>query len=267
MLAFNAVHNFCWQLPPEELERRGLPVHADWQDADDESYADWYDGAISPSLEHGREYYLAQLELMDAEIGRLLDQLDGHGLADNTIVIYLTDNGGSTCNYGDNTPLAGTKYTLWEGGIRVPFLARWPAGGWTGGDDRPGLVSSLDLFPTVLAAAGATVAGSDGIDLGPLLSGADSSGHDELHWDCGFQWVVREGDLKLLSVDGESPGVQGIRDTEHADPGDGLYLFDLSTDVGETTSLALDRPDDVARLTTLHDLWRAEVGLAPGSVP
>ena len=186
MLAFNAVHNFCWQLPPEELERRGLPVHADWQDADDESYADWYDGAISPSLEHGREYYLAQLELMDAEIGRLLDQLDGHGLADNTIVIYLTDNGGSTCNYGDNTPLAGTKYTLWEGGIRVPFLARWPAGGWTGGDDRPGLVSSLDLFPTVLAAAGATVAGSDGIDLGPLLSGADSSGHDELHWTAAF---------------------------------------------------------------------------------
>jgi len=266
MLAFNAVHNFCWQLPPDELERRGLPVRADWHDADDESYADWYDGAISPNLKHGREYYLAQLELMDAEIGRLLDQLDERGLADNTIVIYLTDNGGSTCNYGDNTPLAGTKYTLWEGGIRVPFLARWPAAGWTGGSARPGLVSSLDLFPTVLTAAGAdpaTVADSDGIDLGPLLSGADSAGHDVLHWDCGFQWAVREGDLKLLSVDGESPSVQGIRDTEHADPGDGLYLFDLSADVGETTNLAATRPDTVARLATLHNLWRTEVGLTP----
>jgi arylsulfatase A-like enzyme len=221
---------------------------------------------ISPNLKHGREYYLAQLELMDAEIGRLLDQLDERGLADNTIVIYLTDNGGSTCNYGDNTPLAGTKYTLWEGGIRVPFLIRWPAGGWRGGGVRQGLVSSLDLFPTVLTAAGAdlaTVAESDGIDLGPLLSGADSAGHDVLHWDCGFQWAVREGGLKLLSVDGESASAQGIRETEHAEPGSGLYLFDLSADVGETTNLAATRPDTVARLTTLHNLWRTEVGLTP----
>lgn len=264
MLAFNAVHNFCWQLPPEELERRGLPTRSDWHDADAESYRDWYDGAITPNLEHGREYYLAQLELMDAEINRLLDHLDDRRVADNTIVVYLTDNGGSTCNYGDNTPLAGTKYTLWEGGIRVPFLIRWPGGGWTGGQDRDGLVSSLDLFPTLLTAAGADARhlnDSDGVDLGPLLRGDEPGGHDRLHWDCEFQWAVREGDLKLRYADGGSALAAGIRTTEHAEVGDGLSLFDLGQDIGETTDLADQRPEDVARLTTLHERWRTEVGL------
>lgn len=269
MLAFNAVHNFCWQLPPKELERRGLPVHEDFHDQDG-SYADWYDGSITPNLDHGRDYYLAQLELMDAAIGRLLDQLDASGQADNTIVVYLTDNGGSTCNYGDNTPLAGTKYTLWEGGIRVPFIVRWPDGGWSGGQDRTALVSSLDLFPTLLAAAGADsaiTAASDGLDLGPLLSGAEPDAHDQLCWDCGFQWAIRMGDLKLRVVDGESPGVTGIRRTEHADPGAGTMLVDLGQDPGETHNLAEDRPTDVTRLTTEFGRWRDAVSAGAGTPP
>lgn len=269
MLAFNAVHNFCWQLPEDELERRGLPARSDWHDADPVSYLDWYDGAIAPNLERGREYYLAQLELMDAEIDRLLDQLDEQGLAEDTIVVYLTDNGGSTCNYGNNAPLSGTKYTLWEGGIRVPFLVRWPGGGWSGGHDRPGLVSSLDLFPTLLVAAGApdrAIETSDGIDLDAVLRGEDTTGHDELHWDCGFQWAVRSGDLKLRWADGDAPQSRGIRATEHAEVGDGLGLYDLSADISETTNLADSRPDDVARLTALHERWRAEVGLEAASV-
>jgi len=263
MLAFNAVHNFCWQLPADELERRGLPSRSDWHDADPISYLDWYDGSITPNLEHGREYYLAQLELMDAEIGRLLDQLEDQELADNTIVVYLTDNGGSTCNYGNNAPLSGTKYTLWEGGIRVPFLIRWPGGGWSGGRDCTGLVSSLDLFPTLLGAAGGSsaVEQSDGIDLASLLRGDTDAGHDALHWDCGFQWAVRSGSLKLRWADGESPMARGIRATEHAEVGDGLGLFDLDADIAETVNLADERPVEVARLMTLHEQWRAEVGL------
>jgi arylsulfatase A-like enzyme len=261
MLAFNAVHNFCWQLPAEELQRRGLPVHADWRDQDG-SYAEWYDGVISPNLDHGRDYYLAQLELMDAAIGRLLDQLQSSGLAENTIIVYLTDNGGSTCNYGDNGPLAGTKYTLWEGGIRVPFIVRWPAGGWSGGVDRAGVVSSLDLFPTLLTAAGAepqVTGASDGIDLGPLLAGTSTGGHDQLCWDCGFQWAIRDGDLKLRMVDGESAGALGIRRTEHAEPGTGVMLVDLANDPGETHDLAEELPGEVARLTDAFQDWLASV--------
>jgi arylsulfatase A-like enzyme len=261
MLAFNAVHNFCWQLPPEELERRGLEIHADWHD-EDGAYADWYDGVISPNLDHGRDYYLAQLELMDAAIGRLLDQLESSGQAENTIIVYLTDNGGSTCNNGDNGPLAGTKYTLWEGGIRVPFIVCWPAGGWSGGQDRDGVVSSVDLFPTLLAAAGAdagVTAASDGVDVGPMLSGTGAGGHDQLCWDCGFQWAIRQGDLKLRVVDGDSPGAVGIRRTEHADPGSGVMLVDLAADPGETDNLADRRPDDVARLTADFQDWLTSV--------
>ncbi len=261
MLAFNAVHNFCWQLPAEELQRRGLPVHADWTDGA-VSYADWYDGAISPNLDHGRDYYRAQLELMDAAVGRLLDQLQATAQSDNTIVVYLTDNGGSTCNYADNGGLAGTKYTLWEGGIRVPFLIRWPAGGWSGGADRNGLVSSLDLFPTLLAAAGASAEvtdACDGVDLAGLLAGDPSAGHDRLLWDCGFQWAIRSGDHKLRWVDGPSPSADGLRQVEHCEPGDGLSLYDLGTDPGERTDLAADRPDLVDRLRAEFEAWQAEV--------
>lgn len=261
MVAFNAVHNFCFQLPPEELERRGLPTRPDWNDDDDISYADWYDGAISPNLEHGREYYLAQLELMDAQIGALLADLDERGLAQDTIVVYLTDNGGSPCNYGDNAPLSGSKYTLWEGGIRVPFLVRWPGGGWTGGGTTAALASSLDLYPTLLAAAGETAAGDgDGVDLGDVLRGGPAPERESLHWDCGFQWAVRSGDLKLRWVDGASDDARGIARVEHADLGDGWTLHDLAADVGEQHDLAASRPDDVARLRALHDAWRERIG-------
>ena len=147
------MHHFCWQLPDDELAARGLPAVADWSETTG-SYLDWYEEAINPNLANGRAYYLAQLELMDRQIGLLLDQLDEAGIAEDTLVLYLTDNGGSTCNYGDNAPLRGTKYTLYEGGIRVPFLARWPGGGFSGGRTEPGTVSSLDIAPTVLRAAG-----------------------------------------------------------------------------------------------------------------
>lgn len=267
MIAFNAVHNFCWQLPEDELTARGLPVRADWHDADDQGYAEWYDGSITPNLEHGRDYYLAQLELMDREIGRLLGRLDELGIADDTIVVYLTDNGGSPCNYGDNTPLHGSKYTLWEGGIRVPYLVRWPGGGWSGGRIVDAPVSSLDLLPTLVGAAGAApeiVEQSDGVDLGPVLAGADGD-HDRvlrdrvLHWDCDFQWAVRAGDLKLRWCDGESLRAEGIRTVERAEPGHGTSLYDLRNDPGEQHDLAAERPDEVARLTALHHDWVASL--------
>lgn len=252
MLAFNAVHNFCWQLPDEELESRGLPKHQDW-DPDVSGYLDWYDGAISPNLPNGRAYYLAQLELMDAEIGALLGLLDELGGADDTLVVYTTDNGGSTCNYGDNTPLRGTKYSLFEGGIRVPLIARWPSGGIDGGRDFTPPVSTLDLAPTLLSAAGAHPAGHDGRN---LLGG---TGSRALHWDCGFQWAVRDGNLKLLYVDASSPTVAAVNQVEHTDLGSGMYLFDLVADPSETENLASRYPAEVARLHELHLAWKTSM--------
>ncbi|WP_433167734.1 sulfatase family protein [Kribbella sp. CA-247076] len=256
MLAFNAVHNFCWQLPEDELAARGLPAFGDWTPEAGE-FTEWYDDAIVPNLPHGREYYLAQLELMDAEIGRLLQLVD-----DNTIVVYLTDNGGSTCNFGDNTPLRGTKYTLWDGGIRVPMIWRWP-GDLPAGRRTDAVVSSLDLVPTLLSAAGAAVPDADGINLLPVLSGAEgAAAHEALHWDCEFQWAVRAGDWKLSWV-GETPQVQHLREYEHAPMGDGWFLANLADDLGEQRNRLAEEPSVVGRLHELHTNWRATVGLPP----
>lgn len=256
-VAFNAVHNFCWQLPAEELQKRGLPAFEDWNPGAGE-YLDWYDGAISPHLENGRAYYLAQLELMDAQIGLILDQLDALGLAEDTIVVYLTDNGGSTCNYGVNLPLRGTKYTLWEGGVRVPFLLRWPDR-VPAGTVREGLTSSMDILPTALAAAGADPAAyahSDGRDL------LATDGHEALHWDCGWQWSVRRGDWKLHWVEPGSPVAEAIRDVEHAEPGSGYFLSNLAQDPAETTNLYDAEATVAAELAALHAAWVADVGSA-----
>lgn len=260
MVAFNAVHNFCWQLPATELEKRGLPQMEDWHPGAAE-YLDWYDGAISPNLPNGRDYYVAQLELMDAEITSMLDQLDALGLAENTLVIYTTDNGGSTCNYGVNQPLRGTKYTLWEGGIRVPFLLRWP-GEIPAGAARSGIVSSLDILPTALAAAGAAPlrdAECDGLNQLPHLSGLTDDAHSVLHWDCGWQWAVRSGEWKLNWADPQSPVAQYIRTVERAEPGRGFTLSNLTTDPAEQVNLADSCPDVLERLLALHDEWKAGI--------
>lgn len=261
MLAFNAVHNFCFQLPDEELDKRGLQKYGDW-DESVSSYVDWYDGAISPNLPDGRRYYLAQLELMDAQIGRLLDELENRGLTDDTIVVYSTDNGGSTCNFGVNTPLAGTKYTLYEGGIRVPYLIRWPNGDISGGRTYDEIISTLDLYPTLLSAAGAQPAQwahSDGIDHLPALRGEPTAAKRQtLHWDCGFQWAVRDGDWKLRYAEA-GPHADALKRTEHTDIGVGFTLTNLHDDFGETTDLAATHPHIVERLVACHEAWKEEV--------
>lgn len=265
MVAFNAVHNFCFQLPGDELRRRGLPRFDDWR-ATESAYLDWYDGAISPHLPQGRAYYAAQLELMDAQVGAILEHLDRLGLAENTIVVYTTDNGGSTCNFGTNTPLRGTKYTPWEGGIRVPYLVRWQAGEISGGATRNGLVSTLDLTPTLLAACGASEgawADSDGRNQLGLLRGETQLGAEILHWDCGWQWATREGPWKAIWADPESRIATGIRRVEHVEPGRGLGLYHLDDDIGETNNLADQHPNTVEHLIARHRAWRSTVGLDP----
>lgn len=262
MVAFNAVHNFCFQLPPDELRKRGLPTYGDWGGADG-TFDDWYDGSIWPHLPHGRDYYQAQLELMDTEVGRMLDELDRCGLSDDTVVVYLTDNGGSTCNFGDNAPLRGGKYTLFEGGIRTPLLMRWPGGGIPAGVERAGIVSSMDLVPTLVAAAGGAdlSARVDGVDQLPMLRGDKLVGHEALHWDCRFQSAVRAEQWKLHVVNADDHTAQRVVRRQHVDLGRGISLYDLDRDPGEAQDLSASHPDVVADLTARHASWRNEVGL------
>jgi len=129
-------------------------------------------------------------------------------------------------------------------------------------DHAPLMLSEPGQRAELLTAAGAgpdVTTASDGIDLGPALAGGAADRGRVLHWDCGFQWAVRAGDLKLRWCDGRSAKADGIRRVEHAEPGHGVALYDLRADPGEQDDLAATRPDEVARLTELHRAWQAEV--------
>jgi arylsulfatase A-like enzyme len=195
-----------------------------------------------------RRPYAAMLLALDDGVGRVLEALKRHGLERDTLVVFLSDNGGPpTANGSSNAPLRGAKGALYEGGIRVPFFVRWPARLPAGATyDQP--VIALDLWPTFAAAAGATVPDGvtlDGVDLLPYLSGErPSAPHEVLHWraDGGTRFALRKGDRKLVR---QAP--------------DRVELFDLAADPGESRDLAAARPAEVEALNALHDRWNAEL--------
>lgn len=199
-------------------------------------------------IEYGaRSVYAAQTVAMDDGIGRVLQTLDSNGLRRNTLVFFLSDNGGRR-DVADNRPLRGHKGVLYDGGVRVPFLLSWPA------RLRAGLtyrhpVSALDLFPTSMAAVGiASSPGQplDGVDLLPHLTGARSyPPHDTLYWRVtgGQGYAVRHGRYKLVKRDATGA-------TE---------LFDLDSDPNERRDLAPQRPDVVAELQRLYARWDSQL--------
>ena len=253
-LAFNAVHNFTHQLPAQYLEDNGLEGYRDWDPAVEEYY-DWYRGGRSPNNPEGRAHYQGQLHYLDVEVGRMLDHLDGLELAENTIVIYVGDNGGSTPIYADNGPLRGSKYTLYEGGIRVPLIISWP-GRFGAGISLPNVVSAMDLFPTVCNAVGQTPPPHlDGYDLMPLFNGSEQDlHHDVLVWDTGHETAVRAGRWKLKTAQHKQHA-----DYEMVELELGTFLYDLEADPGESTDLAAANPAIVARLGAYYEAWRKRV--------
>jgi len=255
VLSFNAVHNFTHQLPPEYLREHGLEGWRDW-DPSVEEYYDWYRQGRLPNLPEGRAHYLGQLHFLDREVGRVLDVLEETELSRNTIVIYVGDNGGSTPIYANNSPLRGSKYTLYEGGIRVPLIVSWP-GRFEHGVVRDNVVSAMDLFPTVCRAAGARVPEHvDGVDLGPLLTGSRPDLHHEtLIWDTGHEAAVRRGRWKWRTAASNRHAEYEMVELEV-----GEFLHDLGRDPGETTNLSALRPDLVEELRTVHRDWRAALG-------
>jgi arylsulfatase A-like enzyme len=184
----------------------------------------------------------AMTRSLDDNVGKVLDALDQYGLSRNTLVIFTNDNGGAMPYNGSlNTPLRGTKGTVLEGGIRVPFVMRWP-------NALPGRrifdqpVSTLDLLPTFLRAAGADLPRDrdlDGVDLLTHLNGRSSGQpHDTLFWKLNWGAAVRADDWKLVRT-----------------PGGDHWLFDLNTDPGESIDLADDRPDIAGSLRRTLERW------------
>lgn len=205
MVAFNAVHNFAWQLPEKELQARQLEPFPDWN-PEEQPYREWYQGVHRRDWPQGRAYYLAQLECLDREVGRLLDLVEELGQTEDTVVVYTVDNGGCVPDWADNGPLAGSKYHLLEGGTRTRTLIRFP-GELPAGSNYDGVFSSLDLAPTMceLLELPALADEFDGrSQLAELRGEKKPDAERTLHWDTGWQWSVRSGPWKLMvTVDEE----------------------------------------------------------------
>jgi len=212
-----------------------------------------------------RRTYAAMLSAMDEAIGRVLDALRAANLEGDTLVFFLSDNGGptlpgTTINGSRNDPFRGSKRTTLEGGIRVPFVAAWkghlPEGTTC---DRP--VIQLDILPTALHAAGITPQADwqlDGVDILPALKGeAVTPPHETLYWRFGEQSAIRRGDWKLVRYDVavDTPGVRS-RGPTRATP---ARLYNLATDPGERNDLATEHADKAAELLVAWRVWDAQL--------
>eukprot|EP01031_Cornospumella_fuschlensis_P053202 gene53202-64985_t len=186
---------------------------------------------------------------VDDGVGRVLAELRKQGLEENTLVFFLSDNGGPLeANGSTNTPLRGKKGDAWEGGIRVPFAAQWP-GQLPKGLKYEHPVLSLDIFATIAALAGAPANPArplDGVNLMPYLTGKNPGApHDTIYlrkFDQGA-FAVRHGDHKLVIPK----------------KGDAAQLFDLSRDLAESRNLAAAEPALVAQLEKLRAAWNAQL--------
>ena len=196
-----------------------------------------------------RNDYVSMLERLDQGVGQILNALDKKGLTQNTLVVFSSDNGGYYLS--DNRPLFHHKTSLWEGGVRVPCVMRWPAVLSKGMvTNQPGI--TMDLTSTFLGVAGAKPPQGrklDGIDLMPILTGKHKPIERTFFWRVDHsdrkQKAVRQGNWKYLK--------------------DGMIemLFDLQTDIGERHNLSYRHPDIVQRLRGLHAEWEADLAKEP----
>ena len=212
-----------------------------------------------PDQEKG---FARMIEIIDSDVGRILDRLDELGLAQNTLVLFSSDNGphqegGHKMTYFDsNGPLRGMKRDLYEGGIRVPLIVHWP------GHIRPGVESDhisgfQDILPTLAEIAGKGVADTDGISFAPTLLGdaGQQKKHPHLYWEFheqGGKRAVRKGFWKAVQ--------RNIRRSQNSP----TELYDLSQDLGEKVDVSAQYPEMVAEMKRLMDAShndRMDVGL------
>ena len=252
-LSYNAVHHLIHQSPQKYLDRFGLkPIpnyNPDQPDADgDNTYRTYYNkhayqikDIVGDDL---RQYYLANLACLDDNIGRLLNTLDQHQLTENTLIIFMSDNGGSPYTGANNQPLTAGKFGLFEGGIRVPFIISWPNQLDQKTYHHP--VSTLDIMPTCLAAAGidSDDPALEGHDLLPPLQADQPVGGPDrtLYWRWQGSYAMRRGDWKLAyTASANRPNYsdqwQHTRFNTRK-----LRLFNLKDDPAETTDLSQQHP-------------------------
>ena len=197
-----------------------------------------------------RRILAAKLSALDDNVGRILNTLRALDLERDTLVFFFSDNGGPTAQNGSrNDPLRGYKGQVLEGGIRIPFMVKWP-GQVPAGKVYDTPVISLDIHPTCLAAAGvvAPIAADrplDGVNLLPFLRGEQPGApHESLFWRYGIQSAVRKGDYKLVHV------------------GEDRALFNLRDDIKENVNLLKREPEKAQELQAAYDGWERQM-IAP----
>jgi arylsulfatase A-like enzyme len=233
-LAFNAVHT---------------PMHAR------EDKLQQFAG-ISDTM---RRKHAAMVSSLDDATGRVLAAVREAGAEENTLIFFLSDNGGPLPGHAGyngslNTPLRGSKLEVWEGGVRVPFFIQWK-GRIPAGRVVDGMVSSMDIAATAVSVAGAdpkTGKPLDGLDLMPLLDGKpDAPRHDVLFFEFGSQHAVRMGDWKWANVPKRKSAAMQIEG--------GSGLFNLREDLGETRDLSAEQPERLIQLQDAFARWSASL--------
>ncbi len=191
-----------------------------------------------------RKTFAAMMSAMDDAVGTVLESLHKTGIEDNTLIFFFGDNGGPTDKTtSNNYPLNGRKGEMYEGGIRVPFLAKWPAR-FPAGIVYKYPVISLDVFPTAVIAAGGVVPKNvDGVNLIPYLTGElKTPPHERLFWRMGAKSAIRDGDWKLFMLKDQPP-----------------QLYNLADDIGEKKDLALEKPEIVEKLLKSYKEWNQQL--------
>ena len=220
-LHFNAPH-WPWEAPGDEAESQRVTALFDIDGGSQKTYA-------------------RMVQQMDLQVGRVLEALDTAGVANNTIVIFTSDNGGE--RFADTWPFTGKKTELLEGGLRIPAVVRWP------GHIRPGTTTeqvaiSMDWLPTLLASAGAQSDSSyppDGMNLLPMLTENATPVPRKLFWryHANAQRAVRDGDMKWLKIN------------------ENTFLFNVVTDPLERANLKNRQPEVYRKLVAEYEEWNA----------
>jgi len=210
--------------------------------------------------QHNRETFVKMVEYMDTKTGQILETLKKHGLDENTLVIFSSDNGGQLL--GNNTPLRRSKQWLFEGGIRVPLIAKWPAG-FSGSKTIEQPTVMMDVTATIIDAAGAkAIRELDGTSLLPWING-EREPEDRL-----FAWRKRLANSAQNYLRQEACRYGTLKYVKITDPVKGKapsefpfteYLFDLSKDIGEQENLAKSNPEQLELMRRKYAEWRKNV--------
>lgn len=279
-VSYNAVHHPSYVVEEtwaRKVGARYVPWDrdvAEWQfpywepnkESNDEFHKKWgHMGTVDPE---GRRCYLANLLALDSGISKLLDSLEKSGQRENTLVVFMSDNGGTINTYANNAPLRGYKYMLGDGGIRVPMIISMPGTFPQGAVNESALVSAMDIFPTLAELAGIEVPKDlDGKSLLPVLRNKVDTQHQWLAWAQNKNsWVLRMNKWKLTHNAGWSHANYKLDEKGDAFSANELIrypneaqLFNLETNIGETINRIDQYPEIVNEMRAFYASWEEQM--------